>query len=50
MSKKIKCVVSWSGGKDSALALNSLLKNDEVEALVLKFIDAKFDHIASVKA
>jgi Fe-S cluster assembly protein SufD len=26
------------------------LKNDEVEALVLKFIDAKFDHIASLGA
>ena len=35
MTKKIKCVVSWSGGKDSALALNSLLKNNEIEVVGL---------------
>ena len=35
MTKKIKCVLSWSGGKDSALALNSLLKNREIEVVGL---------------
>lgn len=39
MIKKTKCVVSWSGGKDSALALNSLLSNNlfEVVALLTSF-------------
>ena len=35
MSKKIKCVVSWSGGKDSALALRKLLSNSEIEVVGL---------------
>lgn len=35
MNKKIKCVVSWSGGKDSAMALNSLLSNNEIEVVAL---------------
>ena len=35
MTKKIKCVISWSGGKDSALTLNSLLKNNEFEVVGL---------------
>ena len=33
--KKTKCIVSWSGGKDSALALNSLLSNNKIEVVAL---------------
>ena len=35
MIKKTKCVVSWSGGKDSALALHSLLSNNQFEVVAL---------------
>ena len=35
MTKKIKCVVSWSGGKDSALALQLLLANSQIEVVGL---------------
>lgn len=35
MQKKIKCVVSWSGGKDSAMVLNLLLSNPESEVVAL---------------
>ena len=35
MTKKIKCVVSWSGGKDSALALKKLQSNNEIEVVGL---------------
>lgn len=35
MIKKTKCVVSWSGGKDSAMALNSLLSNNKIEVVAL---------------
>lgn len=33
--EKTKCVVSWSGGKDSALALQLLLANDDIEVIGL---------------
>lgn len=35
MQQKIKCVVSWSGGKDSALALKKLQSNSEIEVVGL---------------
>ncbi len=35
VDKKTKCVVSWSGGKDSALALNFLMVNNEIEVVAL---------------
>lgn len=35
MKEKVKCVVSWSGGKDSAMALDFLLENEQVEVVAL---------------
>ncbi len=35
MKEKTKCVVSWSGGKDSALALQILLSNDDIQVIGL---------------
>lgn len=44
--KKVKVVMSWSGGKDSALALSELLRSSEIEVVgLLTTISLPYDRV-----
>ena len=47
MSKKEKCIFCWSGGKDSALALYTILQEDKYEVVsLLTSLNAQFKRIS----